>query len=123
MPLSELSYGEFLLFLYLTVANADNDIGFEEIEVLFSKIDADFFEHNGSELLVSIVFKKYHSLTCDERVEAIRNVASKHLKGNDRGLTILQNMYQIIKADGIVNPAEKELFERIENIINDVNLV
>ena len=37
MPLSNFSYSEYVLFIYLCIANVDNDLSLEEIEVLLIK--------------------------------------------------------------------------------------
>jgi hypothetical protein len=122
MPLSSFTYSEYILFIYLCMASADNDLGIDEIEVLFDKMDLEHFNNSsGHELLVGIVFKKYKSIAPENRLEAIKASAAKHLTDKQRGLNLLQNLYQIMKADGEIKPSEKILFEEIERIVNSLN--
>jgi uncharacterized tellurite resistance protein B-like protein len=120
MPLSNFSYSEYVLFIYLCIANVDNELSLEEIEVLFDKMELEHFNNSGSELLVGVVFKKYKSIPPEQRLEAIQIIAHKHLADKQKGLNLLQNLYQIIIADGEIKPSEKKLFDEIEAIVNDI---
>ena len=56
MPNSTLTYNEYFLFIYLTMANVDNELSLTEIEVLFDKIDLEHFNNEGqNELLIGII--------------------------------------------------------------------
>lgn len=122
MPLSKFSYSEYVLFIYLCMANVDNELSLHEIEVLFDKMDLEHFGNSShNELLVGIVYKKYKSIPVDQRLEAIRASAVQHLTEKQNGLTLLQNLYQIMKADGEVKPAERAFFEAIEQIVNELH--
>ena len=120
MPLSTFSYSEYVLFIYLCMANVDNDLSLDEIEVLFDKMDLEHFNNSGNELLIGTVFKKYKATAPDQRLEAIKLSASKHLSDKQKGLNLLQNLYQIMKADGEIKDSEKKLFEEIEHIVNEL---
>lgn len=120
MPLSTFSYSEYVLFIYLCMANVDNELSLEEIEVLFDKMDLEHFNNSGNELLIGTVFKKYKATAPDQRLEAIKLSASKHLSDKQKGLNLLQNLYQIMKADGEIKDSEKKLFEEIERIVNEL---
>lgn len=121
MPLSDFSYSEYVLFIYLCMANVDNELSLHEIEVLFDKMDLEHFSNSThNELLVGVVFKKYKSIPQDKRLEAIKLSASKHLLNSQKGLNLLQNLYQIMKADGEIKPSEKRLFTEIEKIVNEL---
>ena len=121
MPLSSFTYSEYVLFIYLCMANVDNELSLVEIEVLFDRMDLEHFSHSSeNELLIGVVYKKYKSMQPNERIEAIKSSAVKHLSDKQNGLHLLQNLNQIIKADGEVKPAEKELFEEIERIVNQL---
>ena len=120
MPLSNFSYSEYVLFIYLCIANVDNDLSLEEIEVLFDKMDLEHFNNSNSELLVGVVYKKYKSIPPEQRLEAIQINAHKHLADKQKGLNLLQNLYQIMIADGEIKPSEKKLFEEIEAIVNQI---
>lgn len=121
MPLSEFSYSEFVLFVYLCMANVDNDLSLHEIEVLFDNMDLEHFGSSSkNELLVGQVYKKYMTIPPENRVEAIKKVAPKFLAERQKGLQMLQNLFQIMKADGEIKPAEKNLFEQIERVINEL---
>jgi uncharacterized tellurite resistance protein B-like protein len=102
------------------MANVDNDLSLDEIEVLFDKMDLEHFQNQGHELLVGIVFKKYKAIAPENRLEAIKASATKHLSDKQKGLILLQNLYQIMKADGEIKPSEKMLFEAIESIVNEI---
>lgn len=120
MPLSTFSYSEYVLFIYLCMANVDNELSLHEVEVLFDKMDLEHFNNSShNELLVGVVFKKYKSIPQELRIDAIKASASKHLSDKQKGLNLLQNLYQIMKADGEIKVAEKKLFEEIEAIVND----
>ena len=120
MPLSTFSYSEYVLFIYLCMANVDNDLSLDEIEVLFDKMDLEHFNNSGNELLISTVFKKYKTIPTEQRIETIKLSASKHLSDKQKGLNLLQNLYQIMKADGEIKDSEKKLFEEIERIVNEL---
>jgi uncharacterized tellurite resistance protein B-like protein len=120
MPLSNFSYSDYVLFIYLCIANVDNDLSLEEIEVLFDKMDLEHFNNSNSELLVGVVYKKYKSIPPEQRLEAIQISAHKHLADKQKGLNLLQNLYQIMIADGEIKPSEKKLFEEIEAIVNPI---
>jgi uncharacterized tellurite resistance protein B-like protein len=103
------------------MANVDNELSLHEIEVLFDKMDLEHFSNSThNELLVGVVFKKYKSIPQDKRLEAIKLSASKHLLNSQKGLNLLQNLYQIMKADGEIKPSEKRLFTEIEKIVNEL---
>lgn len=119
MPLSNFSYSEFVLFIYLCMANVDNELSLPEIEVLFDKMELEHFSNSShNELLVGVAYKKYKSIPQDKRLEAIKMSASKHLSDKQKGLHLLQNLYQIMKADGEIKASEKKLFEEIEGVVN-----
>jgi len=121
MPLSDFSYSEYVLFIYLCMANVDNELSLHEIEVLFDKMDLEHFSNSThNELLVGVVFKKYKSIPQEKRLEAIKMSAPKHLSNSQKGLNLLQNLYQIMKADGEIKASEKELFTEIEGIVNEL---
>lgn len=121
MPLSNFSYSEYVLFIYLCMASVDNDLSLHEIEVLFDKMDLEHFQTSGhNELLINVVYKKYKAIPADQRLEAIKLSAGKHLSEKQNGLNLLQNLYQIMKADGEIKPSEKKLFEEIEAIVNQI---
>lgn len=120
MPLTDFTYSEFVLFVYLCMANVDNDLSLNEIEVLFDKMDLEHFNTSGHhELLIGVVYKKYKSILPEERLIAIRKVAPKFLAQKQNGLQLLQNLFQIMKADGQIKSSEKKLFEEIEGIVNE----
>ena len=118
MPLSNFSYSEYVLFIYLCMANVDNELSLQEVEVLFDKMDLEHFNNAGHELLIGIVFKKYKVIAPEDRLEAIKISAHKHLSDKQKGLNLLQNLYQIMKADGEIKASEKKLFEEIERVVN-----
>jgi hypothetical protein len=121
MPNSTLSYNEYFLFIYLTMANVDNELSLTEIEVLFDKIDLEHFNNESqNELLIGVIFKKYKSMLPSERIEAIRNSAAKHLAEKQSGLKLVQNLYQIMKSDGVIKTSEEEFLKEIEKIVNEV---
>lgn len=121
MPLSEFTYSEFVMFVYLCMANVDNELSLHEIEVLFDKMDLEHFSSSSqNELLVGQVYKKYMTIPQEKRVEAIKKVAPKFLAEKQNGLFLLQNLYQIMKADGEIKPTEKNLFEEIEQMVNSI---
>jgi len=103
------------------MANVDNELSLTEVEVLFDRMDSDHFNTSShDELLIGVVFKKYKSMAPLDRLEAIQNSAAKHLSDKQRGLVLLQNLYQIMKADGEIKATEKEFFEKIEQIVNEI---
>ena len=70
--------------------------------------------------LILLSYKKYKTIPPDQRLFAIKKVAPKFLAEKQNGLQLLQNLYQIMKADGKINVAEKKLFEQIKDLINEV---
>ena len=50
MPLRNFSYSEYVLFIYLCIANVDNDLTLEEIEVLFDKMELEHFNNSFNRL-------------------------------------------------------------------------
>ncbi len=121
MLLQNFNYSEYILFVYLCVANADNQLTSPEIDVLFDKMDLKGFEDSGkNELMVSVVYKKYKSLSYEQRLLAIKEAAPFHLKEKQKGLKLLQNLNQIIKADNVISIEEQNMFSQIEMIINEM---
>ncbi len=119
MPKPTFTQSEFILFVYLCMANIDNKLGMKEIEVLFEKMDLDFFSNNTSnELLVGVVFKKYKRMSPEQRLRTIEIESKIHLTNNQSALKILQNLHHIVKADGEINTTERSFFETIEQILN-----
>ena len=117
MPNSKLSYNEYFLFIYLTMANVDNELCLTEIEVLFDKIDLEHFNNESqNELLIGVIFNKYKSMLPSERIEAIRNNVAKHLIEKQNGLNLLQNLFQIMKADGVIKTSEEQFLKEIEKL-------
>jgi uncharacterized tellurite resistance protein B-like protein len=120
MPLRDFSYSEFVLFVYLCMANVDNNLSTDEIEVLFDKMELEHFTQSAhNELLVGVVYKKYLSIPKEERLEAIKKAAPKFLSEKKNGLQLLQNLNQIMKADGEIKESEQVFFEAFEKIVND----
>lgn len=122
MPQSNFNQSEFMLFIYLCMANVDNEISMDEIEVLFDKMDLEHFNSSSvqNELLIGTVYKKYKAVLPENRLETIRTHASAHLSDKQDGLTLLQNLHHIIKADGEIKASEKKLFSEIEQIVNEI---
>jgi uncharacterized tellurite resistance protein B-like protein len=102
------------------MADVDNDLSSSEIDVLFDRMELDHFGSTSqNELLVGVVYKKYISIPKEERIEAIKKVAPKFLAEKKNGIQLLQNMYQIMKADGEIKESEKTFFEAFEQIVNE----
>lgn len=111
---------EYVLFVYLCMANADNHIDLKEIDLLFDKLDVNLFDQtNSNELLVSLVYKKYKKMTQDERLALIKNNAIMHLENKETAVQLMSNLAMLIHIDGKVESNELALYNQLNKIFVD----
>jgi len=111
------SYQEYLLFLYIYLANSDYNIQFAEVNTILSKMEDLFPGGMDLEGMFLEVKDKFDKLDNDEVESMIRenylNFRTK-LPNPER---FFNDLFDIIVSDGIIQDYEMEAFDKIKRIV------
>ncbi len=109
---------EFILFLFLHIANADFSVGQSEIDVILTKMEDIFpVELDIHELFISM--KDYYDKLENADIERVIVENFKKFKlGLSNTDRILNDIYEIITADGIIQETETAAIDKIRSLID-----
>lgn len=111
-------YNHFVIYLYLCVANADYNLADEEIETFHSKFDQLHIEDKDYGTVIKEVLQEYKNHSDKEMNEFIMDYSKKLCKENAQKVQILNDLKDIIQADGIVKDVESMVYRNIKRMLN-----
>ncbi|MEM7551869.1 MAG: hypothetical protein AAF363_19465 [Bacteroidota bacterium] len=111
-------FKDFVLFLYIYMADADGNIDISEIELILEKLKKlypDELEHN-------ILFEKAMAEFLDMKKSQVEEVLVSNFEyHSDESFTkkykIFSDLYEIIHADGVVDERESKSIAKLKAMI------
>ncbi len=110
------SYTHFLIYLYTAIAASDFNISEEEIDQLHLKLDSIFLPEQEVNRIFKEVLSVYKKQNDVEVIEFINHFVKKYLSSKEEKQKILNDLQDMINADGIVEPGETVMFFTIQKI-------
>jgi len=107
----------FVIYLYLCIANADYNMADEELETLHDKFDGLDIESNYG-TVIKDVMHEYKNHTDYETMQFISDYSDKFCQDDAKKEKILDDLKDIIEADGIVKDVETIMFRNIKKMLN-----
>ena len=113
------SYEEYLLFLYIYLANSDYSIHHVEISTIISKMEHLFPEVSDLEDLFIEVKDKFETLDVSEMDNVIKENFIKYKSRLQNPERFFNDLFDIIVSDGIIQDYEMEAFDRIKILLSE----
>jgi uncharacterized tellurite resistance protein B-like protein len=114
------TYGEYILFLFIHVANADFTVKGTEIDVILQKME-DYFPEIESEDELRDMFVRLTSEYDNLNDSDINNVIYSNFKKFEASHAatsrILVDLHEIINADGYIDESETKVLEDLKNLL------
>ena len=111
------NYQQFLLFLYVHIAEADLEVKISEIEVIISKMKKLFPEVSNLNKLFSEVQRHYESLSKEQVDLIIKDNFEKFSRIRNNAELIFDDLFEIIYADDVVHDLEIESIRPIKALL------
>ncbi|MCX8490467.1 MAG: hypothetical protein ORN54_05320 [Cyclobacteriaceae bacterium] len=113
------NFQDFVLFLYIYMALADNYLHPSEEEVILGKMSKLFPTETNPKQKLDAASSHYKTLAHDEVMDIIRNTFKQfnHIKFAQK-YKVYTDMYDVINADGKVGEAEKIALDALKEIID-----
>ncbi|MBL4715178.1 MAG: TerB family tellurite resistance protein [Bacteroidia bacterium] len=108
----------YMIYLYLSVANADYNLSDDELEALHSKFDdrEEALDRNYSTIIMDVM-KEYKQHSDFEMNEFIMDYSDKFCSDQETKVKIMADLKDIIEADGIVKDVETLMFRNIKRML------
>jgi len=113
------SFKDFILFLYVHMAFADDHFDKTEEEVILAKM-ARLYPKEKDQTIKYEAFKKdYKTLDPNDVDQLIKNNFDQfsHVSFSDK-YRVYREMYDIINADGVIDESETEAMDKLKKIID-----
>lgn len=111
------SYQEYLLFLFIYLANSDFSVHILEIDTIYSKMK-DLFPRESD---LGVVYKKIKGKYDDLELEEIESLIEENFKIFKAQISnteqLFEDFFDIITSDGIVQDYEIEALDKIKRLI------
>lgn len=114
------SYGEYILFLFIHVANADFAVKGVEIDVILQKMEDYFPDIEDEEVLRNLFVKltdEYDTLNDTDINHVIFNNFMKFKTSNANTSRILVDLHEIINADGYIDESETRVLSDLKKLL------
>jgi tRNA U34 2-thiouridine synthase MnmA/TrmU len=110
------TYTHFLVYLYTVIAASDFNISEEEIDQLHVKLDSLFLPKQEVNRIFKEVLSVYKKQNDAEVIDFINHFAKKYLASKEEKQKILNDLQDMINADGKVEAGETLMFFTIKKI-------
>ena len=113
------SFKDFILFLYVHMAYADDHFDKTEEEVILSKMKR-LFPKEDSQMPKYEQFKKDYKTLNSEDIDQLIQLNFEnfsHVSFSDK-YRVYREMYDIINADGVIDESETEAMDKLKKIID-----
>ena len=113
------SFKDFILFLYIHMAYADDHFDHTEEEVIMKKMKRLFPTQPNHGAKYEKFKEDYKSLSSSEVDQLIKNNFDNfsHVSFSDK-YRVYREMYDIINADGVIDESETEAMDKLKTIID-----
>ncbi|MBL4654412.1 MAG: TerB family tellurite resistance protein [Bacteroidia bacterium] len=108
----------YVIYLYLSVANADYNLSDEELDILHAKFDdrEEELDRNYSTIIMDVL-KEYKQHSDYEMNEFIMDYSDKFCSDQETKEKLVTDLKDIIEADGIVKDVETMMFRNIKRML------
>ena len=113
-------YRHFIAYMYVAIASADYEISEEEKDVLHDKLAPTIFEEDSYKELFNDVLKIFKKHNDNEVLEFIEALGKRHIKDDEMKEKVLNDLHEIIDADGHESGTETIMFISIRKILNSI---
>jgi uncharacterized tellurite resistance protein B-like protein len=114
------TYGEYILFLFIHVANADFTVKGSEIDVILSKMEDYFPEEHSSDFLRDLFVKlssEYDSLNDSDIKNIIYNNYKKFQESASTTGRVFVDLHEVINADGYIDETEVKVLQELKSLL------
>lgn len=118
--LKDWSYKHYLAYMYIAVASSDYEISEDELDVLHRKLAPTIFEESNYQEMYTEVKKVYQHQNDNEVFNFLSELSKKHITSADQKIKVLNDIHDIIDADGHETSNETIMFINIRKILNNV---
>ncbi|GEM_PF-3797571 len=101
-------YLDFLTYVLIHAASADNEIGPAEEKMIKDKASAGEF---------NLVMAEYKTHSSDQRNEYLQKMKDKWLKNPESKTAMVQKVQEITGVDLVLNDAEKTTYKELKSIL------
>ncbi len=108
MPQKHEEYLDFLTYLMIHAAAANNEIAEEEKELIRKKVSDVEFEET---------YQLYQSHGDNERKDYLDKMTAKWIHSEDQKITIMGKIRDVLIADHSIDDMEKKLYNRLKDIL------
>jgi len=115
-------YRHYLAYMYVAVADSDYDISEEELKVLHDKLAPTIFDEANYQEMYKEVLDVYKHQNDNEVFNFLSELSKKHITSNDQKEKVLNDIHEIIDADGHESGTETIMFMSIRKVLNNSNI-
>jgi hypothetical protein len=111
------TYEEYIIFLYIYLASSDFSVHLKEVETILQKMESLCPSKENLQYLFNKVKKQFERIPEEEIEETIVtnfNLFKREIINIDH---LMNDFYDIITSDGIIQDYEIEAFEKIKKLI------
>lgn len=111
---------EFILFLFIHIASADFSVGHSEVDVILAKME-DIFPVELDIHDYFIIMKDYYDKLNNDTIEKVIVENFRKFKlGLSNTDRILNDIYEIISADGIIQETETAVIDKLRKMLKGI---
>jgi hypothetical protein len=113
------TYPEYLLFLYIYLANSDYTIQFSEINTIMEKMRVLFPEGKDLEKVFADIKDKFEKLDSYEIEQVIKENYIKFKTKMVNPERFFDDLFDVIVSDGIIQDYEMAAFDKIKKLLQN----
>ena len=113
-------YTHYLAYMYVATVNADYEVTEEELEELHDKLAYRVFGEESYQEMYNEVIKVFISQNDNQFYSCLTDLSKKHITSNEQKEKVLQDIQDLINADGHETGSEHIMFMSIQKILANV---
>lgn len=113
------TFEDFILFIYIHMSHADNSYDPAELSAIKAKMSSLFPEEKNMEQKLYAAIRQYNDFDKTKLREVFEGSFKHFSKYDKERLTkVIQDLSEIIKADGIIDQDEERMFRAFRQLID-----
>jgi hypothetical protein len=113
-------YRHFLAYMYVAVANSDYEVTEDELDELHTKLASTIFGEEDYQDMYNEVLRIYNKQNDSKVYDCLATLSKKHITTEEQKQKVLNDIHDIIDADGHESGSEKIMFMSIRKILNNI---
>jgi len=112
-------YRHYLAYMYIAVANSDYEISEDNLKILHDKLAPTIFDEANYQEMYKEVLNVYEQQNDNEVFILLSELSKKHITSETQKEKVLNDIQEIIDADGYETGTETIMFMSIRKILNN----